>query len=56
MVVGVFGGEGQEGLDCGVTGVNNVIGFHSGHRSRGYRQCGGLGVSRATAEQGDDGR
>jgi hypothetical protein len=43
LVVGVLGGEGQEGLDRSVTGVNNVIGSHSGHRSRVYRQCGGLG-------------
>jgi hypothetical protein len=38
--VDVLGGEGQEGLDCCITGVNDVIGLHAGHCRCGYRQCG----------------
>ena len=33
-------GEGEEGLDCSITRINNIIRFHAVERSRGHRQCG----------------
>ena len=40
MVASVLGDGGQQGLQRSVNAVNNVIGFHVGHRRRGYRQRG----------------